>query len=142
MLNGLSRIRLPLLALSVLGLTLLGFFAACATAPTTAKAHAIVVGPMAKDLTIPVLHMSRGRHDVVFWASSDSTKKLYIEFTDEPFQNMTRQGNGRFQVQCQGRQCYSDEIKPDAPYGPHKYWQILDKNGNKEEADGIIIIDP
>ena len=136
----LRRLRLSPLALLLSGLTILGLAAGCATAGS--KAHAIVVGPKAKDLTIGTLHMSRGRHDVVFWASSEQKKKIFIQFTDEPFENMTRQANGRFQVQCQGRQCYSDEIKADAKYGAHKYWQILDDGTTRDEEDGIIIIDP
>ena len=105
--------------------------------------HAVVVGPKAKDITILELHLSRGAADVAFWVSRDKGKKLYIEFADQPFVNMQRQANGRYRVQCQGRHCYSDEINPEASYERrYKYWQILDKDGVLEEADGIIIIDP
>jgi hypothetical protein len=57
---------------------------------------------------------------------------------------MRQERNGRFRVDCRGRQCYSDEISPDARHKhPYKYWQVLDDGVNKPvEADGIIIIDP
>lgn len=143
MANGSSRVLTVILSI-VIALAAGWFIGSRARPQPSADKgiKAIVVGPKAKDLTIPRLNMSRGDHDVAFWVSKDKAKKLYIEFTEEVFENMQRQSNGRYRVQCNGRHCYSDEIKEGTPYTEYKYWQILDTGTPPpDEADGIIIID-
>jgi hypothetical protein len=144
MANGSSRV-LPVILSLVVGFAVGWLIRSQVGLPPAAKkgTSAIVVGPKAKDLTIPELHLSRSNQDVAFWVSKDKAKKLYIEFTEELFENMQRQPNNRFRVDCKGRHCYSDEIKEGAAYKNYKYWQILDDgSGHPDEADGMIIIDP
>lgn len=109
--------------------------------------HAVVVGPKAKNISIDKLRLSKGDGDVAFWASDKKGKTLSIEFETEVFDNMTHLGNGRWQVTCRSRQCFSDEIK--VPYNEggearntYKYWQVLTVGTEQDTADGIIIIDP
>jgi hypothetical protein len=143
MANGSTRVLWVVLTLAI-GVAAGWFIGSKAGPPPVADkgSSTIVVGPKAKDLTIQKLHLSRGGHEVASWVSKDKAKTLFIEFTEEPFENM-QPANGRFRVQCKGRHCYSDEIKDGAAYKEYKYWQILDGGTvPPDEADGIIIIDP
>ena len=152
MANGSSRLVSGLVAL-VIGLALGWFIRARFPPPSPppsplAGTQVILVGPKAGDLYTPgggnaqKAKLSKLNKDVVFWLAKAADKQLLIQFSDPIFSNMTKQANGRWQVDCKGRRCYSDEISPDAAYQEYKYWQILiDSQGNREEADGIIIID-
>lgn len=110
--------------------------------------HAVVVGPKADQITIDELHLSKSKYEVAFWAAREKGKKLYIEFPVEVFEGMTpNPRTGRFQIQCTGRHCYSDEIKVpyhegDERLNTYKYWQTLDDGSTPDTADGIIVIDP
>jgi hypothetical protein len=109
--------------------------------------QAVVVGPKAKDISIDKLRLSKGNEDIAFWATDKKSKALSIEFEKEVFENMTRLSNGRYQVDCKGRFCFSGEIKipyneGGDVYNTYKYWQVLAEGGTQDVADGIIIIDP
>jgi hypothetical protein len=110
--------------------------------------NAVVVGPKAKDISIDELRLSKGNQEVAFWSSDKKSKLLSIEFEKEVFENMTQLGNGRYQVNCKGRFCLSDDIKiaynaGGDVYNTYKYWQVLVENGGTPDvSDGIIIIDP
>lgn len=80
---------------------------------------------------------------MVSWVATDPAKKLYIEFTEQPFENMQQQANGRFRVRCNGHRCHSDKIRQELEYSEYKYFQILeDASGVRDEVDGMIIIVP
>ena len=111
--------------------------------PFTPKGvHAIVVGPRAQDLSLPLVEISKKDEDVLFWVSKSKGRVLYIEFEEELFEGM-KPVNGRFRVECKGRICQSGEIKPGAPENKeHKYWQILENpdGSSRDKVDGRIII--
>lgn len=137
-------------AFSVIGLVVgivIGILIRTTFVPRIGAGPIIFVGPRAGDLSLPRAKISKGHHEVVAWigTAKDSTgkfKDLRIEFQDPIFDNMTHQSNGRWLVDCQGHQCFSGPIAASTDYKDYKYWQILiDSGGNREEADGIIIID-
>lgn len=144
--------RTALASVSLLILTGLG----CATIYDSRDKHyivakglvVVVVGPKASDLNIDELRIRKDLDEVALWVHKLKGKNLYIEFDEEVFENMTKQSNGRWRVNCQKRHCYSDEIKlyytkpEDKPKNKHTYYQIVEDATSREVKDGIIIIDP
>jgi hypothetical protein len=136
--------------LSLFIAVLVGALPACRTVhpPFDAEGtNAILVGPGAKDLSIPNAYLWKDatHDDTAVWVSLDSKKILYIDFKDEIFEGMQRQPDtGRYRVQCQGSRCDSGHIRSDAAHNtPHVYWQTLvDTSGNAKVSDGMIIIKP
>ena len=107
----------------------------------------VVVGPKPENISIDELHLSKGNEEVAFWVTDKKNKLLSIEFEKEVFENMTPLANGRYQVTCKGRQCFSDEIKipynaGGEIYNRYTYYQVLVEGGQTNRSDGIIIIDP
>lgn len=135
MTNRASRCRIVLAAF--VAAVVIGGGSAC----TPKGIKAIVVGPSAATLNYPRVALSKEKGDIAFWASNGKNRNLKIEFEQEIFAGMTKEGN-RYRVNCAGRTCSSGEIREGTPYGSYKYWQILeDPNGeNRDEKDGWIII--
>jgi hypothetical protein len=109
--------------------------------------HAIVVGNDKDDasvLSIPKISISKTAADVLFWTTKKKDRQLWIEMDDDIFENTKKGTYAKFRVQCQGRSCFSGDIKPNAPQNSQgsKYWQvILDSSGNEiSKADGWIIV--
>lgn len=148
--NGSSRV-LPVILSLVVGFAAGWFFRPTPPPPPPAipkGTSVILVGPKASDLTIPKIKISKTDEDVLFWIAKKKDQQLWIELDDDIFEGKSTQGKyARYRVQCDGRRCFSGEIKPDTPADPnkeHKYWQILlDSAGTElDHADGMIIIDP
>lgn len=158
--NGSSRV-LPVILSLVVG-AVVGWLVGCAQqapapqpTPTVQPPPAIpkgtsviLVGPKASDLTIPKIKISKNNEDILFWAAKKKNQQLWIELDDDIFEVPPVRGKyALYRVKCEGRRCFSGEIKPDTPADPnkeHKYWQILlDSAGNElDHADGMIIIEP
>jgi len=144
--NGSSRWIGTLVALVIGGI--LGWLVRGSAPPTpgpqvTSGSNSILVGPAAKQLTIPRLEISKKDHDVVWWNSRDADKVLYVEFETEIFKNMKPGKYGKFRVRCERASCYSDAILDNAPEKEHKYWQVLaDPSGVSadDKEDGWIVI--
>ena len=128
-----SRIALATLAAGMV----FGGSSAC----TPKGTRAIVVGPSAATLNYKKVALSKGKGDLAFWASTEKTRYLKIEFEDQIFEGMTPVGS-RYRVDCAGRTCSSGEIRAETANGLYKYWQILEgpEGQNKDEEDGWIII--
>lgn len=108
----------------------------------------IVVGPGADDLTIRTAKISKKDEDVLFWAAKKKDRQLWIELDADIFEKTVPGKYAKYRVQCDGRRCFSGDIKPGTspsadPLG-YKYWQVLlDSNGVEvDKADGMIIIRP
>jgi hypothetical protein len=147
--NGSSRV-LPVLVALVVGV-LGGWLLARTLLPPPPPTEAIpkgtsviLVGPKASDLTIPKVKIGKMDGDVLFWVAKKKSKQLWIELDDDLFENTIPGKYARYRVQCQGRWCFSGEIKSNAPEKPDgsKYLQVLIEGGIEEKADGWIIINP
>ena len=84
--------------------------------------------------------------DVAFWVAEESDKGLLIEFDVRIFEGMTQEGN-RWRVHCEGRACFSGDIREDTEGNDkeYKYYQILvnpQDSADKKEVDGWIVIRP
>jgi len=135
--------------LSLFIAVLVGAAAACAPVHPpfdAAGTNALLVGPRPQDLTIQRLYLWQDatHDDVAVWVSLDPKEKLHIDFKDEIFQEMKRQDNGPFQVQCVGSRCDSGKLKKGVEHNKeYKYTQTLeDPSGEKHSFDGMIIIKP
>jgi hypothetical protein len=110
-----------------------------------AGTNAIIVGPHAKDLSIPTndLWQDQTHDDVLIWVALDPRSTLFIDFKDEVFEGMTQPSPGIYRVQCAGSRCDSGKIKKGAKHQEYKYAQTLvDPSGKKDYEDGHIIIKP
>jgi hypothetical protein len=103
--------------------------------------YAVSVGPTCADLSRYCVPLSKSAGDTVTWTATTSTTTLFIEFAQQPFQNMQPQPNGHYRVPCTGSTCNSGTINPSAQYGEYKYSQIFATNGTTTcQTDGHIII--
>ncbi len=105
--------------------------------------NSILVGPTAKQLTIPTLEISIKNHDVVWWNSRDPGKDLLIEFEEQAFEDPKQGKYGNFRVKCQGPSCFSGPIWANAEPKKYKYWQVLvdpSDPTNEDKEDGWIVI--
>jgi hypothetical protein len=146
MANGSSRI-VPALLFLVVGVAI-GWFAhsrAGGEKPvTTPKGPQVaIIGHKASENSVPLVHLSKTDGDVLFFLSRAKERQLLIETDTDAFENTSPGKHAKYRLSCQGRRCYSDEIKASVPEGTSiKYWQVLvDPAGNEDAQDGMIIID-
>jgi hypothetical protein len=140
--------------LSVFLVLVLEFLAAWLIKPAQAFAGTavIVVGPGADDLTIRTAEISKKQAEVLFWTTKKQDRQLWIELDADIFEGTGPGQYAKYRVQCQGRRCFSGDIKAGASVSGtnntssqgYKCWQVLlDQAGNVlDKADGWIIIKP
>ncbi len=106
--------------------------------------NAILVGPKAKNLSIPTDHLDAAQGDVAVWVSANPKATLYIDFHEEIFDGMTKLPGGLYRVQCSGNRCDSGPIKSGVPHDPkgYKYDQTITDASGTDHEDGRIIIKP
>ena len=143
MANGPSRMLSLLLSL-VVGFVV-GWFAHRPALSAVANGTSLaIIGPRASDNSVPEVTLSKKAGDVLFLVSKVKGRNLIIETDEDAFENTSKGTYAKYRLNCQGRNCYSGDIKRDAPEKKFKYWQVLvDPSGtNEDKQDGWIIIQP
>lgn len=143
MANGSSRFLSLLLSL-VVGFVV-GWFVHSRATPAVANGPSLaIIGPKASENSLPEVTLSKKAGDVLFLVSKVKGRNLIVETDEDAFENTSPGKYAKYRLNCQGRNCYSGDIKREAPEKRFKYWQVLaDPSGtNEDKQDGWIIIQP